>query len=128
MERRNTQTKIAVLEALKNAKSALSHDMLQEELSSNINRATIYRVLNRFCEDGVVHRIMGDNGKQYFALCINCDEQKKEHKHNHFHFRCLKCEKIECLKNEIDVLLPKGYVFENFNGFISGHCNNCLPR
>lgn len=127
MKRRNTQSKQEILAALRASDTALSHDMIQEELiqaeQTSFDRATIYRVLNRFCEDGIVHRIVGDDGKQYFALCLNCE--KKHHKHNHFHFRCLQCGKVECLEKEINVSLPEGYVSENFNGLISGRCSKC---
>jgi len=122
MKRRNTQSKQEILAILKSSKSALSQDVIQSKLPE-INRATIYRVLNRFCEDGIVHRVTGDDGKQYFAICKNC--KNKIHRHNHFHFRCVKCGTIDCLKNEIKIELPKGYTFENFNGVISGLCNKC---
>ncbi|MEQ6119820.1 transcriptional repressor [Reichenbachiella sp. MALMAid0571] len=125
MKRRNTQPKLEILSALKSASSALSHEMIQAELTTNMDRATIYRVLNRFCEDGRAHKIVGDDGRQYFALCLNCDQQKQQHKHNHFHFRCVACGKVECLKSEINVTLPDGYISESFNGLVSGHCKSC---
>lgn len=122
MKPRNTKTKAIILESLKEAAQAVSHDVLQEKLEGKVDRATIYRVLNRFCDEGIAHRIVGDDGKQYFAVCINCQEK---HQHNHFHFRCLNCGKVECLPNETDVHLPQGYRLENFNGFISGYCSEC---
>ncbi len=125
MTRRSTQPKSEILAALQAADSALSHDLIQSEIKTKIDRATIYRVLNRFCEDGWVHRIVGDDGRQYFALCLHCDQQNHQHRHNHFHFRCLVCGKVECLENEIQVALPEGYVSETFNGLISGHCDKC---
>ncbi|MFT5164862.1 MAG: Fur family ferric uptake transcriptional regulator [Saprospiraceae bacterium] len=33
------------------------------------------RFLNRYCEDGIIHRIVADNGKQYFAICVNYDDK-----------------------------------------------------
>ncbi|HEY8957338.1 Fur family transcriptional regulator [Chitinophaga sp.] len=123
MNKRNTKTKQLILETLKNAETAVSQDILQEELGDAVDRATIYRVLNSFCDDGIVHKILGDDGKYYFAFCVNCTEKK--HHHNHFHFRCLECGKIECLPNEVDIKLPKGYRSVNFNGFISGYCAAC---
>jgi len=123
MAKRNTVTKQLILDSLKNSKSAVSQEILQKELGETVDRATIYRVLNSFCEDGIVHKILGDDGKYYFAFCVNCSEKK--HHHQHFHFRCLACEKIECLPNEMDVKLPKGYRSVNFNGFISGYCADC---
>lgn len=122
MSRRNTQTQSDILDLLKSTDSALSHDMIQEKFES-VNRATIYRVLNRFCEDGIVHRIVGDDGKQYFALCINCKGNK--HQDDHFHFRCTQCGKMECLHAKVSVVLPSGYHFEHFNGVITGLCNHC---
>lgn len=123
MIKRNTKAKQLILDSLKNTKSAVSQETLQKELGESVDRATIYRVLNSFCDDGIVHKILSDDGKFYFAFCVNCSE--KIHKHNHFHFRCLQCGKIECLPNEVEVKLPKGYKSVNFNGFISGYCSTC---
>jgi len=123
MTKRNTKAKQLILDSLKNTKSAVSQEILQKELGEEVDRATIYRVLNSFCDDGIVHKILSDDGKYYFAFCVNCSG--KHHKHNHFHFRCLECGKIECLPNEMDVKLPQGYKSVNFNGFISGYCANC---
>lgn len=123
MSKRKTKTKELILDALKHSGKAVSHEMLQSELGDQADRATIYRALNSFCEDGIAHRIVGDDGKQYFAICLNCSEKK--HKHSHFHFRCLSCGKVECLSEEISLKVPQGYTVENFNGFISGHCSQC---
>jgi Fur family ferric uptake transcriptional regulator len=123
MARRKTQSTIEILSALKSAESAMSHQMIEDSLDIEVDRATIYRVLNRFYEDGMVHRVIGENGKQYFALCENCD--KSDHNHDHFHFRCKKCGKVECLSKEIEIKLPMGYISENFNGMIAGTCASC---
>jgi len=123
MKRRNTPTKTAVLSTLEQAGTALSHDKILTQLNGTIDRATVYRILNRFCADGIAHRIVADDGKQYFALCEGCSHE--EHSHNHFHFRCLNCDQVECLTTEVTVGLPAGYRAKNFNGVISGHCSNC---
>jgi Fur family ferric uptake transcriptional regulator len=123
MPRRKTQSTQEILSALKASDSALSHQMIEDALGIEVDRATIYRVLNRFYEDGLVHRVIGENGKQYFALCDSCD--KYAHNHDHFHFRCKNCGKVECLSKEIEIKLPAGYTSENFNGMISGTCGGC---
>ena len=125
MKRRKTQSKTEILEALKTSGRALSHDMIQNSISSSIDRATIYRVLNRFCEDGKVHKIVGDDGKQYFAVCLNCGEKKEVHSHSHIHFRCLECGSVECLEGDISLPLPQGYKAEVHNLVISGLCDAC---
>lgn len=125
VKRRSTPSKAEILKILKTENSALSHETLQSKLSTPMDRATIYRILNRFCADGKVHKVIGDDGKQYFALCNNCKEKKTEHTHNHFHFKCLQCGKVECLKSEMKAELPPGYLLESYNGLISGKCKNC---
>lgn len=123
MNRRNTPAKKAILDLLKSAHSALSQDMIEAEVKGEMDRVTIYRVLNRFCEDGITHKVLADDGKYYFALCNDCNEHK--HEHNHFHFRCISCDKVECLDEKVAVQLPKGYKMENVSGWVTGYCNNC---
>lgn len=123
MKRRNTPTKEAVLEVLKTAGKAMSQDAIEQEIRMDINRATIYRVLNRFCEDGVLHRIVADDGKQYFALSDKNDNNKVSD--NHFHFKCLACDTIECLPNEVSFTVPNAYSVAHMNCVLTGICKDC---
>jgi len=123
MNKRNTKSKQLILDTLKSEDSAMSQETLLDKIGDAVDRATIYRVLNSFSDDGVVHRIIADDGKHYFAVCVNCGEKK--HKHNHFHFRCVGCGSVECLQSEVNVKLPDGYHPINFNGVISGYCRKC---
>lgn len=122
MSRRKTNSKTEVLKLLKSKGSAMSHDMIDSEIDS-FNRATIYRILNRYCEDGILHKIIDETGKQFFALCKTCDQTN--HKHNHFHFKCTNCNKVECMEGELNFSLPSRYVVENFNAMLSGSCGKC---
>ena len=69
MKRRNTPAKNAILTLLNQAGTALSQDMIEEKVKGEMDRVTIYRVLNSFCEDGITHKVLADDGKYYFALC-----------------------------------------------------------
>lgn len=123
MERRNTKTKEAVLEVLSKTGKAMSREAIENKIQTDINRATVYRVLNRFCDDGILHRVVADNGKQYFAICTNCED--KVVAGNHFHFRCLNCETIECLPIPVDFTPPSGYLVSGVNCVLSGTCKDC---
>ncbi|WP_308992492.1 transcriptional repressor [Mariniflexile litorale] len=123
MKRRNTPTKEAVLAVLANTGRAMSQDSIEQKIGIDINRATIYRVLNRFCDDGVLHKVVAEDGKQYFALCIKCDKNKKPM--YHFHFRCTKCETIECLPIEVNFSLSDKYLVESVNCVLTGVCKEC---
>lgn len=123
MKRRSTPTKEAVLSVLADSKKAMSQDAIMKKVSLEMDRATVYRVLNRFCEDGILHRIVAEDGKQYFAVCIKCDEKKLAD--HHFHFRCTKCETIECLPIPVQFSLPQGYDVESVNCILTGFCKEC---
>ncbi len=123
MKKRNTPAKQAILTILQSSKTALSQEDIEQEIKGSMDRVTVYRVLNGFCEDGYIHRIVSDNGKSYYAICRGCAE--KQHHHNHFHFRCLKCQKVECLPEEVNVPIPTGYQLANVNCLLTGHCQQC---
>ncbi|HVU94715.1 MAG TPA: transcriptional repressor [Puia sp.] len=125
MNRRNTASKEIVLHLLERYSSALSQDFLEDRVRGQMDRVTIYRVLNRFCEDGIVHKFMSDEGKYYYALCRGCSPE--HHSHDHIHFRCLHCDTVECLPNHVRPKLPEGYTGLISNYWISGYCRKCAP-
>jgi Fur family ferric uptake transcriptional regulator len=123
MNRRNTPTKEAVLNLLLNSRKALSQDAIEKQLDISINRATIYRILNRFCDDELVHKIVAEDGKQYFAICKECEQP--EAMPYHFHFRCLACDTIECMETPVQYTLPNGYQVQHANCVLTGTCSDC---
>ncbi len=125
MKRRNTISQEAVLSILTNTRRAMSQDAIEKQMKMEVDRGTIYRILNRFCEDEVVHRIVADDGKQYFAVCVKCDRKKMKLGNNHFHFRCTSCETIECLPVNVDFSVPRGYKVERMNCILVGVCKEC---
>lgn len=124
MKRRSTPTKDAILDLLTNSGKAMSRDSIEKNIQVDIDRATIYRALNSFCEDGLVHKIVAEDGKQYFAVCVRCEG--KSHNDNHFHFRCTKCETIECLAETVNFSVPLGYKVDNINCVLTGICKMCF--
>ena len=123
MKRRNTPTKEAVLDVLIKTGKGMSQDAIEEQIGIDINRATIYRVLNRFCDDGILHRVIAEDGKQYFALWEKHDELALAKQH--FHFKCVKCDTIECLPIEVNFSIPKEYRVEDVNCVLTGICKEC---
>ncbi|MBB4078391.1 Fur family ferric uptake transcriptional regulator [Lewinella aquimaris] len=123
MSRRNTASQSAVLQLLRESDCALNQDMVAERLDSVVNRSTIYRILNRFVEDGLVHRIVGEDGRQYFAKCSDCTAEAHHHDHPHFH--CVSCERVECLSEPLRIGVPAGYLPQQLNVTVSGYCRDC---
>lgn len=124
IKKRNTASKNEVLAVLKENKTAMSQDELEKILKNKMDRVTIYRILYSFCDDGILHKVMSDEGKTYFALCKDCDEN--HHHDSHFHFRCTVCNKIECLNASLSLNLPLNYVQKEVNLMVTGICSNCV--
>lgn len=101
----------------------MSQDAIVKGMAVDADRATIYRILNRFCEDEIVHKVVADDGKQYFAVCVKCDEIKIPA--NHFHFRCTKCETIECIPSVVEFSVPEKYSVQHMNCVLVGICGEC---
>ena len=123
MKRRNTPTKQAVLDVLSGTGRAMSQSDIEENIGLVADRATIYRILNSFCDDGIMHRVVAEDGKQYFALDV--DNVEKKLPFNHFHFRCTQCDTIECLNEPVSFLAPNGYNVAHMNCVLTGICNTC---
>ena len=124
MARRRTKSQATVLELLRQEQGALSHEGITSRLENGLDRVTIYRILNRFVEDGLAHRIVADDGRQYFAICKqDCSHDHKAH--DHLHFRCVICDRVECVPGEVGYRLPPGYRVDNHNIILSGTCNSC---
>lgn len=124
MSRRRTASQTAILDILQSESEALNHEGISSRLAETMDRVTIYRILNRFVDDGLVHRIVADDGRQYFASCeAGCGHGKADH--GHLHFRCVLCDKVECLTETVDFRLPKGYHADNYNIMLSGTCGSC---
>jgi len=124
MARRKTKSQTTLLNLLQREPNALSHDDVTAKLEEKMDRVTIYRILNRFVEDGLAHRIVGDDGRQYFASCqTDCSHDHAAH--GHLHFRCVVCDRVECVPGTVKYRLPAGYKVANSNIMLSGSCGAC---
>ncbi|MDR1739209.1 MAG: transcriptional repressor, partial [Bacteroidales bacterium] len=122
--RRNTKTKQLVMAVLENSKSALCHEEIEKLLPEKIDRVTIYRILQGFCDDGKVHKIINNDGRTYYALCNHCNEG--HHNDNHPHFHCVTCDTITCMEQPVAMQkLPSGYKAVSTAAYISGYCKKC---
>lgn len=122
-ERRNTKQKQGVIDVLKEQKEALSADEVLDKLDLKVNRVTVYRILERFEREGIAHRVVGIEGKSYYALCSDCDA---EHHHDrHAHFQCRECKSLRCV--DVEVSRPKldHVQIESVSVLLTGLCETC---
>lgn len=124
MKKRNTPTKQKVWDVISKAPYALCHEDIIRLTNNQIDKVTIYRIIQSFTEDGLIHKIVDISGKAYYALCAEgCCSEK--HEDNHMHFKCVKCEQIICMEQNFVPTLPKQYDYLNVNCLVEGVCPEC---
>lgn len=120
---RKTVAKTEILSLINQADKALSHTEIQSLLPVLCDRVTIYRVLDRLAEEGLIHRVVNIDGVIKYASCHHC---QTEHQHNHIHFSCEKCKSVTCLDEvEPSFSLPGSYKVHTVNFTVSGLCPQC---
>lgn len=124
---RSTPARVRVLDCLLRATNALTHGELEERLARDgtLDRVTLYRVLDWLVEQGLAHKIAGEDRVWRFNA-VGREE------HGHAHFRCTRCGQVFCLdglRPSFALALPPGYVFGSAELTIQGLCPACnTPR
>ncbi|MDH5609865.1 MAG: transcriptional repressor [Cyclobacteriaceae bacterium] len=101
-----------------------------EETFGQYDRVTLYRTLNAFTEKGVIHSIPDSSGFARYGACHDtCGPGT--HRHDHVHFKCEECGKIECIPSEqVPMVNLPGYTISESNLILAGTCEACntLPQ
>jgi Fur family ferric uptake transcriptional regulator len=120
---RKTQSLKLLLAEFQNDSGAISAIELVKRLGSNFNKTTIYRLLEKLEDDGVLHSFLGRNGIKWYAKCSGCS--KSGHIDVHPHFQCLECGRVDCL--DVDVHIPKlpNHKIITSQILIQGKCEAC---
>lgn len=120
---RNTIARTEILNLISTSGVAMSHGEVQAKLNGLCDRVTIYRVLDRLTEEGLVHKVLNTDGVLKYAACHNCSSV---HDHQHVHFSCEKCKTVTCLDKVRPVItLPAHYTIRDLNCTILGICPAC---
>lgn len=122
--RRGTPARLAVLDILLAAPTALSHQEVEQAARGKgltADRVTLYRVLDWLVSQGLAHRIEGqDRVWRYKA--------GEREGHGHAHFHCNRCGQVYCLdelRPAFALSLPPGYLFQGAELTIRGLCPRC---
>lgn len=121
---RATPARVAVLQLLQGAERALSHHDVEQALAdADIDRVTLYRVLDWMVESGLAHRVTDAERVFRFSIASPTAPAHSEHAH----FRCEACGKVFCLE-DIPInrpALPAGFSSHSVELCITGQCARC---
>lgn len=123
---RVTQPRVEVLAALLVTGRALTHHEVERRLNraTAIDRVTIYRVLDWLTEQGLAHKIAGDDRVWRYNVAGHV------HAREHAHFKCNRCGTVICLEHagrRPTVRLPAGFRSQEIELTVRGLCAGCVP-
>lgn len=122
---RNTEARRNVLACLIAAGRALSHAEIETRLAAtDLDRVTLYRVLEWLVEHALAHRVGGLSG---FDRAMRFAFSRPEAGHAHAHFQCVQCGTTMCL-DEVAVpalAVPGGIELQGIELAAFGYCAAC---
>lgn len=122
---KKTGPRLRVLSML-SAKNVATSQPDLERVLDDIDRVTLYRILNTFEEKGIIHKVFDLNGTSNFAMCSS-DCGENHHHDEHLHFNCITCKNVYCL-DDLDlppIELPNGFKPDGFTLYATGLCPKC---
>ncbi len=124
---RPTEIRKALLALFYRIDHALSHTEIADHLEAQWDRVTLYRSLERFYQQGLIHRIIDPGGVARYARCLTNYCHAAHHIHDHIHFCCQRCGRVFCVRPsqmpEID--LGTRYRIDDVDIMVSGICPDC---
>ena len=113
-----------VLQAFRQSSDALSAGMLVDALANEINKSTVYRMLQKLEDDGVIHSFLTMDQIRFYALCKGCSSGR--HVDTHAHFQCTSCKRVSCVSEEIVLPTPGRARITRAQVLLTGQCESCL--
>ena len=125
---RATRSRIDVLATLIAAERALTHHEIEARLERgrDVDRVTLYRVLDWLTAQGLAHKLSGDDRVWRFSLT---GPGNAAGGHAHAHFQCSDCGKVICLEEARlpAISLPRGFKRRAVEVTVKGSCDECAP-
>ena len=121
---RKTKHLEQVLNVFRQSSDALSAGMLLDALANRINKSTVYRMLEKLEDDGVIHSFLTMDQIRFYALCKGCSSGC--HVDSHAHFQCTSCKRVSCFSEDIVLPTPKRSRITAAQVLLMGQCESCL--
>jgi Fur family ferric uptake transcriptional regulator len=122
---KHTKQRVRVLEDISANTAAVSQPVLEKKLGKEIDRVTLYRILNTYVEKGILHRIVDLNGTANYAICSSACSADQHHD-EHVHFNCTHCNRVFCLTTKVpEISIAAGFKTEAISLIAYGICKEC---
>lgn len=102
-----------------------------ELLQGQLGQATVYRLLAKLAEEGVICKYTAENGSGALYRINNCEKRES---HKHFHLKCNSCGKLihmDCTllaKIAEHLQSDHGFFMDNSKTVLYGQCEECICK
>ncbi len=110
-----TDARKKILKILLGSKKPLNYEQIKLNTNLNMDKATFYRNMQTFEKKSIVSKFESKDRVWHYEIS----------KHNHAHFMCNECKKIECIDLKSPLYLP---FHEIKNITLKGTCKECLEN
>lgn len=121
---RITKSVRAIQDFFENRTTAVSVVDLVEYFKEKMNKSTVYRILEKLEDDGVIHSFRGKDGLTWYAKCSDCSAES--HNDSHPHFQCQQCGKVECLPVSMSLPSVEKHKIKSAEILLLGQCEACV--
>ncbi len=127
---RKTAFRKELLSLFYDAHSSLTVEEIKHKVQSTNDKVTIYRALDAFEKNGLIHQVPDKTNLIRYALCHNEDCNTNGHQHNHAHFICDNCNQTFCIDNVKipEITNAKGFTIKRSKLTLEGICQNCQHK
>lgn len=123
---RKTKSVKTLLDEFERTKTALSTLDLVVRLQYDMNKSTVYRILERLEKDDILHSFTGKDGLTWYALNKNDGFSPTSLSKTHPHFQCRDCGKTECLPITVPIPEVEEHSIDSVSLLLVGRCSNCM--
>ena len=121
----NTKQKEIILDVIKKKKKEFTVKEIYAELENKIGLTTIYRLIDKLTEEGLLNKTIGKNNTTYYTYLEKCSKK------NHFYLKCESCGNMmhvdcDCIVELSNHILKK-HKFKTCDNhiIINGLCDHC---
>ena len=122
---RKTKTVKLLLAEFNKSDDAISAIELVEKFNKQMDKTTVYRILERLEDSSVLHSFVDKDGLKRYAKG-NKNTHSSDNSEIHPHFLCEDCGVSSCLPITISIPPVPDYTIKSAEHLLIGQCKDCL--
>tara|TARA_Y100000996_G_scaffold254178_1_gene199952 strand:- start:69 stop:443 length:375 start_codon:yes stop_codon:yes gene_type:complete len=119
---RKTKSVELLLNTFKDLKAVSIIDLVQK-FKNDMNKTTVYRILDRLEKSNILHSFLDNQGLKRYA---KNNTEKTQSTGHHPHFLCEECGVSSCVSIEMKIPVLPNCKIKDSEQLLIGQCKKCL--